>query len=229
MTQAGPTRFRPGTIYLAALCLAATPAAAATVPHSGAGLATRAESAPTEVTPLDRQDTTPATELGQILDAFGLDALAVDMFLKIEGMEGESAAARGHEDWIEIESFSWGESQTPSTGRARGRSQAAFTDVSVVKGVDAASPQLYQACATGKHYPSATLVIRKAGEPVDYFSMRLQDVRVSSVKLAHAREQDVPMEEVTFTYNKITWSYDPQNGTGGKVEKGWDLMANKSF
>jgi type VI secretion system secreted protein Hcp len=93
--------------------------------------------------------------------------------------------------------------------------------------VDAASPHLYQACANGKHYPTATLVVRKAGEPFDYFSIRLQDVRVSSVKLAHSTERDVPMEEVTLNYGKITWSYDPQNAKDGKVEKGWDLKTNK--
>lgn len=234
MRHARPRLFRPGTICLAALGLAAAPGLAAAGPDAGGSEATTAAEAPTRIAdaPTHIADTGveavgPATELGEILDALGLDALAVDMFLKIEGIEGEATSARGHEAWIEIESFSWGETQTPSTGRARGRNQTAFTDLSVVKGVDAASPHLYQACADGKHYPSATLVVRKAGEPVDYFAMRLQDVRVSSVKLAHAREQSVPMEEVTFTYNKITWSYDPQNGTGGKVEKGWDLMANR--
>ena len=169
-----------------------------------------------------------SASLDEILDALGLDALAVDMFLKVDGIKGESTARGGHEDWIEIESFGWGESRpSGGTGQGRRRSSASFSDVSVVKGVDAASPHLFQACATGKHYSSATLVIRKAGEPFDYFSIRLQDVRVSSVKLSHSEKRDVPMEEITLTYGKITWSYDPQDAKGGKVETGWDLMANK--
>jgi type VI secretion system secreted protein Hcp len=184
-------------------------------------------SEPVEVTPAGVESVATAPTLDGILHVLGVDALAVDMFIKIDGIDGEATAGRGHEDWIQIESFSWGESQTPATGRARGRSQTAFSDLSVVKGVDAASPHLYQACANGKHYPTATLVVRKAGEPFDYFSIRLQDVRVSSVKLAHSTERDVPMEEVTLNYGKITWSYDPQDAKDGKVEKGWDLKANK--
>ena len=38
---------------------------------------------------------------------------AVDYFLKIEGIEGESLQ-KGHEKQIEIMSFSWGESNTGS-------------------------------------------------------------------------------------------------------------------
>jgi type VI protein secretion system component Hcp len=148
-------------------------------------------SEPAEVTPAGVESIATSPTLDGILHMLGVDALAVDMFIKIDGIDGEATAGRGHED------------------------------------VDAASPHLYQACANGKHYPTATLVVRKAGEPFDYFSIRLQDVRVSSVKLAHSTERDVPMEEVTLNYGKITWSYDPQDAKDGKVEKGWDLKANK--
>lgn len=223
MRHARPTPFRAVTICLAALCLGAASASAATGPHHGADHTTPAGSEPAGV---ERASTAPT--LDGILHALGIDALAVDMFIKIDGIDGEATAARGHEEWIEIESFSWGESRPAGgTGQSRRRSLAAFSDVSVVKGVDAASPSLYQACATGKHYPTATLVVRKAGDPVDYFAILLQDVMVSSVRLSHSEERDAPMEEITLTYGKITWSYDPQNAKGGKVETGWDLKENK--
>lgn len=169
-----------------------------------------------------------AASLDELLDALGLDALAVDMFRKIDGIDGESTARGGHEDWIEIESFGWGESRpSGGAGQGRRRSSATFSDVSVVKGVDAASPRLFQACATGKHYPTAKLVLRKAGEPVDYFSIQLHDVTISSVRLSHSDEREAPMEEITLTYGKITWSYTPQDTRGGSVDKTWNLEENK--
>ncbi len=161
----------------------------------------------------------------------GIDVLAVDMFLKIEGIDGESTAAGGHSDWIEIESFSWGASRPPtSTRRTRGGGRTSFSDLSVVKKVDAASPNLYLACASGKHYPSATLQIRKAGEgPVLYMEYRLENVRISSVSVSSSEGSAEPVEEVTLSYGKIVWSYTPQDATrrGGGVEKGWDLEANR--
>ena len=227
MRHARPTLFRAVTICLVALCLGAGSAAAATGSHHGESHATPAGNEP-EVAPAGVEVAATAPTLDRILHALGVDALAVDMFIKIDGIDGESTARGGHEDWIEIESFSWGESRpSGGTGQGRRKSSATFSDVSVVKGVDAASPNLFQACAAGKHYPSATLVVRKAGEPVDHFSILLQDVMVSSVKLSHSEEREAPMEEITFTYGKITWSYDPQDAKGGKVEAGWDLKANK--
>ena len=126
------------------------------------------DASPSEQIPLD---------LEVLLAALGIDVLAVDMFLKIEGIDGESTAAGGHVDWIEIESFSWGASRpSTSTGRTRGGGRASFSDMSVVKRIDAASPNLYLACASGKRYPSATLQIRKAGKgPVPYMEYRLEN------------------------------------------------------
>ncbi|MCK5412140.1 MAG: type VI secretion system tube protein Hcp [Gemmatimonadetes bacterium] len=170
-------------------------------------------------------------DLETLLDALGIDVLAVDMFLKIDGIEGESTAAGGHADWIEVESFSWGASRpSTSTGRTRGGGRTSFSDVSVVKKIDAASPNLYLACASGKRYPSATLQIRKAGEgPMLYMEYRLEDVRISSVSVSHSAGHDEPVEEVTLSYGKIVWTYTPADATrqGGGVEKSWNLEANQ--
>jgi type VI secretion system secreted protein Hcp len=171
-----------------------------------------------------------APALDEILDALGVDALAVDMFLKIEGIEGESTASGGHDAWIEIDSFGWGESRPPGgTGQSRRRSSVTFSDVSVVKKVDSASPHLYLACASGKHYPMAELVVRKAGSGDFYFRIRLEDVLVSSVSVSGSADVAEPIEEVSITYGKIHWEYSPQGdtGPGSNVGTGWDLEANK--
>jgi type VI secretion system secreted protein Hcp len=177
---------------------------------------------PSEQVPLD---------LEALLDALGIDVLAVDMFLKIEGIEGESTAAGGHGDWIEIDSFSWGASRpSTATGRTRGGGRTSFSDMSVVKKVDAASPNLYLACASGKHYPTATLQIRKAGEgPAPYMEYRFENVRISSVSVSHSAGHAEPVEEVTLSYGKIVWTYTPADATrrGGSVEKSWNLETNR--
>ncbi len=218
---------RPAVLLAAVLLLAAgTPGPAAGTPGPAAGAHTVAvrlpDASPSEQVRLD---------LEALLDALGINVLAVDMFLKIEGIEGESTAAGGHGDWIEIESFSWAASRpSTSTGRTRGGGRTSFSDMSVVKKVDAASPNLYLACASGKHYPSATLQIRKAGEgPVPYMEYRLENVRISSVSVSTSESSAEPVEEVTLSYGKIVWTYTPADATrrGGSVEKSWNLEANR--
>lgn len=225
---------RPAVLFAAVLLLAAgTPGPAAgthgsatEAPGPAMGTHTVAvlspDASPSERVPLD---------LKVVLDALGLDVLAVDMFLKIEGIDGESTAAGGHGDWIEIKSFSWGASRpSTSTGRTRGGGRTSFSDMSVVKRIDAASPNLYLACASGKHYPSATLQIRKTGEgPVPYMEYRLEKVRISSVSVSTSEGSAEPVEEVTLSYGKIVWTYTPADATrrGGSVEKSWNLEANQ--
>jgi type VI secretion system secreted protein Hcp len=207
-------------LLAATLCVSGGTAKARTGPAADADRDAAAENAAAET----------AASLDAILDALGLDALAVDMFLKIDGIDGESTARGGHEDWIEIASFGWGESRpSGGTGQGRRRSSASFSDVSVVKKVDAASPNLYLACASGKHYPTAVLEVRKAGSRESYFTIRMEDVLVSSVSVSHSADQAEPIEEISLTYGKIHWEFAPEDKSdpGGKVEASWDLQENK--
>lgn len=179
-------------------------------------------------------DSNPPVEstaaLDEILDALGLDALAVDMFMKIEGVKGESTAGRGHDDWIVIESFGWGATRpSGATGQARRRGSTSFSDLSVTKKVDGSSPDLYLACASGKHIPKAELVVRKAGSSEAYFRIVLEDAMITSVGVSHSAGDDVPVEEVSLNYGKIHWEYSPHDdtGPGSGAAAGWDVKAGK--
>ena len=70
--------------------------------------------------------------------------MAVDMFMKVEGVDGESTDD-AHDKWIEILSYSHGVSQPVSGvsatgGRTGGR--ADFQDFTIVKTIDNATPDL---------------------------------------------------------------------------------------
>jgi type VI secretion system secreted protein Hcp len=225
MRHARPTLFRTGTICLAALCLGAAPAGAAAGPHSG-----ESQPAPAANEPAGVESTATAATLDEILRILDVDALAVDMFMKIEGIKGESTAGRGHQDWIVIDSFGWGATRSPEgTGQSRRRSSTTFRDLTVAKKVDEASPDLYLACSSGKHIPVVELIVRKAGSPETYFRIVLENALITSVGVSHSAGDSTPTENVSLNYGKIHWEYSPQGdtGPGGKVETGWDLMANK--
>jgi len=87
-----------------------------------------------------------------------------DAFLKLDGIKGESADAK-HKGEIDIESFSWGMSQTgvSATGGGGGAGRVKVHDISFVKRTDASSPLLMLNCANGAHIKEANFVVRKAG------------------------------------------------------------------
>ncbi|MGH3042713.1 MAG: Hcp family type VI secretion system effector, partial [Gaiellaceae bacterium] len=81
--------------------------------------------------------------------------MAVDYFLKVDGIPGESADSK-HKGEIDVLAFSWGVSQSgsPVPGGGGGAGKADFEDLLVVARTSKASPLLWEACASGKHIKS---------------------------------------------------------------------------
>lgn len=105
--------------------------------------------------------------------------MAVDAFLKLDGIPGESQDDK-HKGEIDIMSFSWGASNVSSTssGSGGGAGKVSVQDFSFSKSTDVSSPQLFLHCANGQHINSAVLTVRKQGQ--DYVKWTLTNVLVSS-------------------------------------------------
>jgi type VI secretion system secreted protein Hcp len=147
---------------------------------------------------------------------------ASDFFLKIDGIDGESIDPV-HRGEIEIQSFSWGMSNSGSfaTGTGGGAGKASFQDIHFTRALDKASPQLMLACATGKHIPTAELVCRKAGadgKGIEYYRITLTDVLVSSVSTGGNTSGDVPIESISLNFAKVIWEYVPVGADGSPQE-----------
>ena len=155
--------------------------------------------------------------------------MAVDMFLEIKEVPGESSKT-GHDGQIDIVSFSFGAVQSGSFARGGaggGAGKAEFQDISVVKEVDKSSQKLFQACAAGTHFGTATLYVRKAGDkPLEYYKVEMTDVLVSSVQNSGSAAGDNVMESITFNTAKINFTYveqDAKGGAGKTVTAGYDV------
>jgi len=159
--------------------------------------------------------------------------MAHDFFLKIKGVDGESQDDK-HKKEIDVLSWSWGMSNSGSAhvGGGAGSGKVNVQDISVTKYVDAATPVLLLACASGKHYDEATLTIRKAGgdSPVDYLKIKMQTVFISSVSHGGHTGDDRHTENVVLNFAKVNVDYTPQDAKGAAgtaVPMGWDIAANK--
>ncbi len=157
--------------------------------------------------------------------------MAVDMFLKLDGIKGESKDHK-HKDEIHIESFSWGLSQTGAhgTGGGGGAGKVNVHDISLTKHVDKSSPVLMLHCASGKHIKEGLITVRKAGDkPVEYLKIKLTDILVSSVQFA-GHGGDVLTENLTLNFSKFAVDYIEQKADGSgeaPVTMGWDVKANQ--
>lgn len=142
---------------------------------------------------------------------------AVDYFLKIDGVEGESTDDK-HKAEMDIESWSWGEQQsgTQGFGGGGGAGKVQRQDFNFVKKVDKASPNLFLGCALGTHYKSAILTTRKAGGgQQEYFKITMSDVLVSSYQTGGSAHSDVvPMDQVSLNFAKLEMEYKIQKADG---------------
>lgn len=158
---------------------------------------------------------------------------AVDYFLKIEGIEGESTDDK-HKNEIDIDSWSWGETQAGAHagGGGGGAGKVSMQDFNFTMKVGKASPTLLQACASGEHIKKAILICRKAGkEQQEYLKITFSDLLVSSFQTGgSAGASIVPVDQISLNFAKLEYEYKPQkaDGTLGPVVKaGWDLKLNK--
>jgi type VI secretion system secreted protein Hcp len=143
---------------------------------------------------------------------------AIDMFLKIDGIEGESVDAK-HKGEIEVLAWSWGESKTTPVqtngGSAGGKALACITDLVVTKYVDAATPKLITDTVLNTNISSAKLSIRKAGEkPFEYFTITMDRVSIASYSTGGSNGEDRMTENIGLHFNSAQGEYIPQDPTG---------------
>ena len=155
---------------------------------------------------------------------------AVDMFIKIDDIEGESTDA-AHRDEIDILAWSWGMSNSGTTHTGGGGAgKVSFQDLTCSKYVDKSTPNLMKACSTGAPIPGAVLIVRKAGaDPIEYLLFRMENVLVTSVSTGGSGGEDRLTENVTLNFSKVHITYIPQDATGAPqnpVETSWDIVAN---
>lgn len=148
-----------------------------------------------------------------------------DYFLKIDGIPGESQDSK-HKDEIELASFSWGVTHVPGHTGHGGTGRAEFQDFHITRRVDKASPQLFLACASGKHIKEANLSVRRAGkEQLEYLKIKLSDVLVTSLQEGGSGGDSL-MESVSLAFTRFDVEYRPMRADGSlgdAIRAGWDL------
>ena len=160
---------------------------------------------------------------------------AVDYFLKIDGIDGESTDAK-HTKEIDVISYSWGESQTGTSaqGGGMGAGKVQMQDFHFTMRINTASPKLMLNCANGSHIKTAVLTCRKAGkDQQEFLKVSFADLLVSSYQTGGSGSSDiVPVDQISLNYSTIKFEYKAQKADGtldGAITAGWDLKKNQAL
>jgi len=160
---------------------------------------------------------------------------AIDYYINFgPTIPGESQAA-GHSGDVSLLSFSLGANLDRSDDVLLVSGKPKFQVVTVNKVQDGTSPLLFLACFEGTKFPT---VVLKEDKPVgntadvQFCTITLSDVTVSSVSNATAPDNESVAESLTLNYDKIQISYEILASDGtvtSTVSEGWDLRTNKPF
>jgi len=150
--------------------------------------------------------------------ALAVPAIAANnVFMSITGprgpIQGDAKSPHGSQ-WIPVLEFdeSVVAPRDAATGQATGKRQ--HPPVKVVKQIDAASPQLQKAAATGEHLKEVVFQLYRnnAGKEELYETVRLTDAIISSFQNrgSSSVHSGHPTEEISLEYSKIEITYTQQ-------------------
>jgi len=163
--------------------------------------------------------------------------MAVDYFLKITGVQGESKDSK-HSNEIDVLSFSWGETQPGTFAHGSGGTagKVSMADLSFTMQTSKATTELMAACASGKHFDKAILYCRKStgdGGQQEYMTWTLEPVIVASYQTGGSGGAEIPIDSVSLNYGKVKVEYKMQVDDKGTLQAGtpfgWDQEKNAKF
>ena len=154
------------------------------------------------------------------------------LYLKIDTIPG-SSTEKAYKDQIECSSFSLGIARVFShvaggTAEKLG-DKPQFTDLMVTKRADKASVKLFETLCTGKHIATATLYVvgTQEGAAQEFESYEITDLLISNWSVGGSG-MDLPDENVTFNFSKITFKFNSRDEKGkvSPSSTGWSVKEN---
>ena len=139
---------------------------------------------------------------------------AVDMFLRIDNVTGESTDAK-HKGEIDVLAWSWGQS-AGAARTSRTLPAVCIQDLSLTKYIDSASPELIMNSLVGEVAPQAVLkLVRRAGDSsTTFLTLTMRNVTVAAYSTGGSGGEDRLTENVVLHFESMQGSYQKQNADG---------------
>jgi len=159
--------------------------------------------------------------------------MANDYYLKIDGIDGESQQT-GHIKELEMDSWSFGETQSGVSATATGSASGKVTlnEFRFSKRMDSSSPKLMQYNLNGKHIKWARFTAQRSGSeggvPVVYLFVDFGDLVISQYDVSGSGGDGWPYESIAFSYGALKVSYKQlvKGIAQGPISGGYDAEKN---
>jgi type VI secretion system secreted protein Hcp len=144
----------------------------------------------------------------------------VDSYLRCYGNIRGEATDHEFADALEVQGWKWGASFanlgiTTAKGGHGDLQNFVFWHY-----LDSASPRLLQHCEQGLTIPRVTFHVRRQGGSAQKFvEIEFLKVRVLSLEMQSMEAGKLPMETITLAFNKVNYTYQPQDQSGAASTK----------
>lgn len=144
------------------------------------------------------------------------------IYMNVDSIPGDSAA-KGYQNWFDLDSFSWGVAQSTSTATVLGPAAAGkvhSNDFQITKTVSKGSPTLMLACCMGKHIKQVVIEETKtsAAGGTAYLRIILTEVLISSYSIS-GDAGSAPTDEINISFDKIEYDQMVQSPSGQTTEE----------
>jgi type VI secretion system secreted protein Hcp len=155
---------------------------------------------------------------------------SADIFLAIDGIQGDSTDAR-HKNQIAIESFAF-LAKRPTTSSSRGATSVRFNGLRLDKVYDVSSPKLFAAATSGRRLKSATVTFSTSTDPsgTDVLTYKLTDVTLTSYGQGGTNPDDKALgsleEEIGLTAARVSVTektFNANGNPGPAVTASWQV------
>ena len=118
-----------------------------------------------------------------------------------------------------------------TTGAGAGKVD--FNPLTIHKAVDKASPSLFEACASGRHFTAVQLYLWQSAGPsgTAFLAYEFQTVFITKIDWSGTAGNEAPTETLTMEYGALVIAYKPTDSgsTPGQVTQGgWSRITNTS-
>ena len=148
-------------------------------------------------------------------------------FMKLAGMDGDSKN-QAFPQYIRIDSMSseiTREIPESARGNQRAKGHTILNNISVSRQLDKSSTQLQKFVAAGTVITKAKICFANmygaTNQYQTYLQYELENVILASYSISCDSEgEDLPKEELTLAYTKVTWTFNGFDETGKPVDTG---------
>lgn len=155
------------------------------------------------------------------------------IYMKFGGIRGD-ATTEGHNNWIELNSFSWGVGRAIGTAArgstSREHSEPNISEITVTKPTDVATPRLLMDAVAGELNTTVKIdfTTTSKGQTTTFLNYTLENTGISHYSLSSGG--DMPMESLSLNFTKVTTTFTGMNPEiqGSPETVGYDLTLMKT-